>query len=81
MRTSVLTMTRLTRDNAFNGIFHRYMTPDIDNIIIRTGTRIIKADHRSNPRRMNITRNVAAMLRLRFLTASVTMCKYCSNAM
>ena len=73
-------MTKLTNDNAFNGIFHRYITPNIDSMIINMDIRIIIVDHKSNPRRINITIKVAAILRLRLNKASPVMCKYPSYA-
>ena len=71
-------MTRLTIESAFSDIFQRYITPNIENIIINTGIIIINADHKSNPSNRNITRNVAAMLRLRFTMASPAACRYWS---
>ena len=58
--STVITMTRLTRETALRGILHRYMIPNISKVIKLMVNTVRKAEMKSKPRRMNTITNTAA---------------------
>lgn len=57
---STLTITRLTSETAFRGIFQRNMMPNMSSTIIRMVTTTSKAEIRSQPSRRKTTTKTAA---------------------
>lgn len=73
-----LTTTRLTKDTAFNDIFHQYIKPIRLTTMVKTVNATIAAECISRPRSKNVATNTAAIDKERLLKVSGHIVKYCS---
>ena len=72
------TTTKLTRETAFNSIFHQYMRPPIFTIIIHTVNATIIAENNDNPVKIRVTKKITQRDKPNENNVSVQIVRYCS---
>lgn len=72
------TTTKLTRETAFNSIFHQYMRPPIFTIIIHTVNATIIAENSDNPVKIKVTKKITQRDKPNEYNVSVQIVRYCS---
>ena len=72
------TTTKLTRETAFNSIFHQYIRPPIFTIIINTVNATIIAENNDNPVKIKVTKKMTQRDKPNENIVSVQIVRYCS---